>query len=144
MNSIFLRMSIITEARSSGAKEEIRDSVRTVIKAEENNEEMINSGSEKNTHFEFRFDEGGDEVYVYIERLEHDNGLEVMFWVDESYFNGVDSDRPSIEEGGEELSEFVEIILDYIVDELEGNHSIRPLYKIDAPPSIVFSDSFYL
>lgn len=137
-------MSIVTEVRSSGAEEEVRDAVQTVVEAEESDAEWMNSGSGKNTHFELRFGEGSDEVYVYVERLDHDTGLEVMFWADESYFHGVDADRPSVEDGGDVLAEFVGVVMDYVVDELDGDHSVRPSYQMDAPPSVVFSDSFYL
>jgi len=135
-------MSIVQEL--DGAEEDIRKAVNTVIEAEQNNEEIIDSGSGKNSHFEFEFGEHSpDEVFVYVERLHENNGFEVMFWVDESYF--VDKgERPNIQDGGAKLKEFVESVSEFVVDEIDTNVTSSPEYYTDASPSVVFTDVYYL
>lgn len=142
-------MTIVEEASTTGTKMAVYDAVRTIIDAEREDEEWRNSGSNKNTHFEFQFGENSsEEVYVYFERLDTDTGLEVMFWVDEDYFDtdtGVE--RLELSDGGDTLVEFTDVVLSYVsavLTEYDIEYYISPEYHTVAPPSIVFADSYFL
>lgn len=139
-------MSILDEIRSNGAESEVRNALQTAVRAERNNENLKNSGENKNTHFELRFGDSEDEeVFVYVERLEHDSGVEVMVWADESYFQNVVAERPMVSDGSHDFEEFVGILFEYVTDELDtGKSNARPSFHTNAPPSVVFSDQFYL
>ena len=138
-------MSIVSEIRSADVEADIIDAVETVVEAEEVNEDWVNVGSEKNTHFEFQF--GGtedEEVYVYVERLDSESGIEVMVWANESYFDELGDDMPSIEDGGEDLVEFVSILQEYVQSVVSDEKDFNMEFVDFAPPSVVFSSVLYL
>lgn len=138
-------MSIVDAIQSKGAEEEIRDAVSQAVEGEEKGLKWEQGGAKQNTHFEMKFGESREEeVFVYIERLDSDKGIELMVWADEAYFRGVDEDYPDIEDGGEELAEFVDVVGEYVLDELDGEHSVSVSFSMNASPSVVFTDQFYI
>jgi len=137
--------TIVETAESVSFGQELGEAIRTVVSAEMSGADIIDSGPEKNNHFEFQFGEKReDEVYVYLERLHQGCGFEVLFWVDESYFYGVESQRPSLSDGGELLETFVYTVLEKIIEMLPEEASANPSHHMDAASNVVIADVFYL
>lgn len=110
---------------------EIRRDARRVHEAEMNGETIENGNTtglgeqskvSKNTHFEYTF--GDNDMAVYLERIEHTTGIEVMFWVDKSLFSeSIDSKRnPSLGMADDIVQEIASQVLSIVTDELNLSH----------------------
>ena len=143
-------MDIVHQLRESESS--VYNAANTVCEAEKEDAPMQNGNQRdvdvsKNTHFEFQF--GGDkypEVYAYIERYDGESGIEVLIWADDAWFDDTDFEGygPTIGDGGEKLEEFAETLLDIVSDVLDTGSRPQYEYHSLAPPSVVFSATFYL
>lgn len=139
-------MSVLDEFNQGGVKSEMRADIARIIEAEQadepfNNGRTMNATVSKNTHFEYAFGSGDEEVVAYLERLDADTGIELMLWADEGRFE----DAPErFSDCDAELQELGESIGRLVVNELDRDNPTHFEYYGAYPPSYVFSATFYI
>lgn len=140
-------MSLMDEL-DNDARGELRDAVVTAKLAERTDSEWETKGPNKNTHYELQFGPSPEEeVYVYVERYDGPApGVEVMLWIDKHWFtdDALEANYPLPEDGFDPLGDFADEILRIVADVLDADHTPSFLFQQYAPPSMVFTTTFYL
>jgi hypothetical protein len=134
-------------------KGDVRRDLRTAIEAERADDPIQNGNQRavdvsKNTHFEYQFESEGREAYGYVERLHEDTGIELMLWVDTSWFT--DDELESLDYAtdigdiDDELGALATAFSGLVADELGRERVEEFVFTQMAPPSAVFQVLYYM